>query len=98
MEEELRAELDLMQADIATLSGAFSALRLLLETQFADRFASDPAQFASVMDKLIELTRTATTTAEPMTDEARIEGMAQVAAQLQRFAHSTAQRIASRQR
>jgi hypothetical protein len=96
MENDVRDALDRIERDQRTLAAAFSALRLLLETQFANRFADDPAQFDQVMAKLIWLTQTAATSSEPATAEEMIETAAEVAAHLQRFSRSTAERIAQR--
>ena len=98
MENDVRAELDQLAANQNTLAGAFSALRLLLETQYANRFAADPDGFDKVMAELVRLTQTAATSSEPMPAEQKMEGAVEVAAHLQSFARSTAKRIASQRR
>lgn len=90
------SDLQRMQADIANLFGMCSALRYLLEVDFAYRFAGSPEAFEEVMEQLIRLTQTSATSGEPATAEARLEGAAQTAAHLQRFALLTAARIRDR--
>ncbi len=77
-------------------SARLSAMRLLLEDLFADKYSDKLPEFNARMERFLELTRTASVKGAPVSDEQMNEMQARVATHLERFRSEAARRIAAR--
>lgn len=74
-------------------SARLSAQRYLLEMLYAQQFLNQPEAFEEFMDGAIDMARTRSRQAEPMSEDVALELQARVATQLQRFRESVVQRL-----
>ena len=74
-------------------SARLSAQRYLLEMLYAQQFLNQPEAFEEFMDGAIDIARTSSKRAEPMSEDVAMELQTRVATQLQRFRESVVQRL-----
>ena len=94
----LAARDERLMEELMEQSARLSTVRFLLEDLYADAYIRKLDAFDVRMAALIDLTRTAATRSDAITDDQATEMQARIATHLQRFRESTVPRIQSRSR